>query len=121
MNYNKLKQYIDFFIIVLYYYKMEDEMYVKKRNGKLEIVSFDKILKRIKKIGQEVNIKINYTSLAMKVIDQLYNNITTTQIDEVTSDQCASLASTHPDYNSLAGRIVVSNHQKNTKNSFYSL
>tara|TARA_B110000967_G_C18889821_1_gene566532 strand:- start:781 stop:3252 length:2472 start_codon:yes stop_codon:yes gene_type:complete len=97
---------------------MEDEMYVKKRNGKTEIVSFDKILKRIKKIGQEVNIKINYTSLAMKVIDQLYTEITTKQIDELSAEQCASMASIHPDYNVLAGRIIVSNHQKNTDDKF---
>jgi ribonucleotide reductase alpha subunit len=97
---------------------MEDEMYVKKRNGKLEIVSFDKILKRIKKIGQEVNIKINYTSLAMKVIDQLYTEITTKQIDELSAEQCASMASIHPDYNVLAGRIIVSNHHKNTDDKF---
>ena len=97
---------------------MEDEMYVKKRNGRLEIVSFDKILKRIKKIGQEVNIKINYTSLAMKVIDQLYTEITTKQIDELSAEQCASMASIHPDYNVLAGRIIVSNHQKNTDDKF---
>ena len=93
-------------------------MYVKKRNGKLEVVSFDKILKRIKKIGQEVNIKMNYTSLAMKVIDQLYTEITTKQIDELSAEQCASMASIHPDYNILAGRIVVSNHQKNTDDKF---
>ena len=97
----------------------DDEMYVIKRNGEKEIVSFDKILQRIKKTATEANIQLNFTSLTMKVIDQLYNNITTTQIDEVTSDQCASLASTHPDYNSLAGRIIVSNHQKNTS-SFFS-
>lgn len=96
----------------------DDEMYVIKRNGEKEIVSFDKILQRIKNTATEANIQLNFTSLTMKVIDQLYNNITTTQIDEVTSDQCASLASTHPDYNSLAGRIVLSNHQKNTSSSF---
>ena len=68
--------------MVLYYTKLysmskenilnDDEMYVTKRNGKQEIVSFDKILTRIKKIGKEANIKLNYTSLVMKVIDQLY-------------------------------------------------
>ncbi len=95
-----------------------EEMYVTKRDGQREIVSFDKILQRIKKTGQEADIHINYTTLAMKVIDQLYDGITTTQIDELTADQCASLASTHPDYNTLAGRIVISNHQKNTLSSF---
>ena len=58
-----------------------DDMFVTKRNGKLETVAFDKILQRIKKVGTEVNIKINYTALVMKVIDQLYNKISTTNID----------------------------------------
>lgn len=96
----------------------EDEMYVVKRNGKREIVSFDKILQRIKKTGTEAGIQINYTTLTMKVIDQLYDGISTSQIDELTSEQCASLSTTHPDYNILAGRIVVSNLQKNTLDSF---
>jgi len=96
---------------------MEDsEMYVIKRDGKKEIVAFDKILKRIKNIGKDI--KLNYTSLAMKVIDQLYDGISTTKIDELTAEQCASMASIHPDYNVLAGRIVVSNHHRNTSSSF---
>ena len=96
----------------------DDEMLVKKRNGELETVAFDKILRRIRTIGNEVGIKINYTTLAMKVIDQLYNGISTTKIDELSAQQCASLASTHPDYNVLAGRITISNHHKNTSVSF---
>ena len=98
--------------------KQMDEMYVTKRSGEREIVAFDKILNRIKKLGLEAGIKLNYTSLVMKVIDQLYDGISTTKIDELSAEQCASLASTHPDYNSLAGRIVVSNHHKNTLPSF---
>jgi ribonucleotide reductase alpha subunit len=99
------------------------DLRVIKRNGEREIVAFDKILNRLKKIGKETiagvgNLKINYTTLAMKVIDQLYDGIHTTQIDELSAEQCASMASTHPDYNVLAGRIVVSNHHKNTKPSF---
>ena len=97
---------------------MDEDMIVTKRNGNEEIVSFDKILKRIKKIGQEVNIKINYTSLAMKVIDQLYSGISTTKIDELSAEQCASMSSIHPDYNILAGRITISNHHKNSSSSF---
>ena len=95
-----------------------DEMYVIKRDGERAIVSFDKILKRIKNTGREANVQLNYTALAIKVIDQLYDGITTTQIDELTAEQCASLASTHPDYTTLAGCIVVSNLQKNTSSSF---
>jgi len=98
-----------------------DEMYVTKRNGNIEIVSFDKILKRIKTNGQESNIKMNYTTLAMKVIDQLYDKISTTKIDELSAEQCASMSSIHPDYNVLAGRIVISNHHKNTTPSFSSV
>jgi len=98
--------------------QMDDEMYVTKRSGDREIVSFDKILQRIKKLGQEAAIKINYTTLVMKVIDQLYDGISTTKIDELSAEQCASMASVHPDYNILAGRIVVSNHRKNTSDSF---
>jgi intein/homing endonuclease len=96
----------------------EEEMYITKRSGKLEIVSFDKILRRIKSVGLEVDIKINYTSLAMKVIDQLYNTISTTKIDELTAEQCASMASILPEYNLLAGRIIISNSHKNTSKSF---
>uniref|UniRef100_A0A6C0IPZ3 ribonucleoside-diphosphate reductase n=1 Tax=viral metagenome TaxID=1070528 RepID=A0A6C0IPZ3_9ZZZZ len=99
----------------------DDEMYVTKRSGEKENVQFDKILKRIKVIGQEADIKINYSSLAMKVIDQLYSGISTTKIDELSAEQCASLASTHPDYNVLAGRIIVSNQHKNTSASFYQV
>ena len=96
----------------------DDEMYVTKRNGKQEIVSFDKILTRIKKLGNEASIKLNYTALVMKVIDQLYSGISTTKIDELSAEQCASMSSIHPDYNTLAGRITVSNHHKNTDSSF---
>ncbi len=95
-----------------------DEMYVTKRSGALEIVSFDKILHRIKSIGTEANVKINYTSLAMKIIDQLYDKISTTKIDELTAEQCAALSSTHYDYGTIASHIVVSNHHKNTVADF---
>jgi ribonucleotide reductase alpha subunit len=99
-------------------FQSNEEMRVLKRDGSIETVAFDKILTRVRRLGNEANLKINYTSLAMKVIDQLYDQISTTKIDELCADQCASLASTHPDYNILAGRIVVSNHQKNTSSSF---
>jgi ribonucleoside-diphosphate reductase alpha subunit len=91
-----------------------NDMRVTKRNGELEEIAFDKILSRIKKIGQEVNIQINYSSLAMKVIDQLYDKIPTTKIDELAAEQCASMSTSNPDYGTLASRIVVSNHEKNT-------
>lgn len=95
-----------------------NDMRVTKRDGNLEDMSFDKILNRIKKLGQEVGIQINYSALVMKVIDQLYDKIETTKIDELAAEQCASLSTQHIDYGILAGRIVVSNHQKNTQSSF---
>jgi len=99
----------------------EQEMRVQKRNGKFENIGFDKILKRVKSIGQECGIQLNYTTFVMKVIDQLYDGISTTKIDELCAEQCASLSIQHPDYNILAGRLIVSNHHKNTNSSFFSV
>ena len=95
-----------------------NDMRVMKRNGELEEIAFDKILTRIKKLGQEAGIHINYQQLVMKVIDQLYDKISTTKIDELAAEQCASLSTLHPHYGTLAGRIIVSNHQKNTVSDF---
>ena len=97
------------------------DMRVTKRNGELEEIAFDKILNRIKKIGNEVKIQINYSSLAMKVIDQLYDTIPTSKIDELAAQQCASLSTQHIDYSTLASRIIISNHHKNTQDSFYKV
>ena len=98
----------------------EDEMKVIKRNGKEEIVSFDKILKRIKSLGTECEISINYTSFVMKVIDQIYDGITTMKIDELSAELGASLSVQNPDYSKLAGYIIISNHHKNTPSSFFT-
>ena len=54
----------------------------------------------------------------MKVIDQLYDGISSTKIDDLSAEQCASMSSTHPNYNVLAGQIIISSHHKNTKESF---
>lgn len=94
------------------------EMRVIKRNGELEDLSFDKILNRIKVLGLEAGIHINYQSLVIKVIDQLFDKIPTSKIDELTAEQCAVMSTIHPDYATLAGRIVISNHQKNTEPTF---
>ena len=94
------------------------EMRVTKRDGELQDVAFDKILERVKKLGQEAGIHINYSSLVMKVIDQLYDTIPTAKIDELAAEQCASLSTNHPDYAILASRITISNHQKNTESEF---
>ena len=99
-----------------------DEMRVTKRNKSLENISFDKILKRIKSIGKEQNLhNINYSELCLKIIDQLYDKIETTKIDELTAEQCASQTTKHPDFGSLASAIVISNLHKNTKPNFLSV
>ena len=105
---------------------MDLEMSVTKRNGSREIISFDKILNRVKNLGKDKNLgkkelQINYTMLAMKIIDRLYDGIPTTQIDELTAEQCASLATLHHDYDILASRILISNHQKNTESNYKSV
>jgi ribonucleoside-diphosphate reductase alpha subunit len=94
------------------------EMHVIKRSGETETVSFDKILNRVKKIGNEFYLKINYSGLVIKVIDQLHDNISTSKIDELTAEQAASLSTKHPDYGTLASALVVSNLQKNTTDKF---
>lgn len=96
------------------------DMHVLKRSGKKEAISFDKILKRIKTIGKDLELKnVIYGQLAMKVIDQLKDNIRTADIDELTAEQCASMGSVHPDYTKLASAITISNLHKNTVDSFY--
>ena len=97
----------------------DEDMHVIKRSGKREIISFDKILKRVKTLGKKYNLNVNYTNLVMKVIDQLYDNISTSLIDELTAEQCASMATIHPDYSKLSACIVISNNHKNTNHSFY--
>lgn len=97
-------------------------MYVIKRDGIKQEVSFDKILKRIKILGKEAELtNINYSSLALKVIDQLYNNIPTSKLDELSAEQCASMNTIHYDYGALASKISISNLHKKTDSSFFSV
>ena len=98
----------------------EKEMRVKKRDGTFQIIAFDKILNRVKNLGKMAGItSINYSSLIIKVIDQLHDGISTTKIDELTAEQCATLSTLHPDYITLASYITVSNNHKNTGDSFF--
>ena len=101
-------------------YNMEQQMQVTKRDGKKEDVSFDKILTRLRNLSINIEPKLNitYAQLVMKVVDQFHDNISTNTIDELVAEQCASLSTTKTDYGDLAARIVVSNHQKSTHDSF---
>jgi ribonucleoside-diphosphate reductase alpha chain len=99
---------------------VDQDMRVIKRSGEHEVIAFDKILARIRNVGQQAGISaVNYTALAMKVIDQLYDGIPTTKIDELTAEQCATMATQHPDYGTLAAYVIVSNHHKTTPPTFY--
>ena len=96
------------------------EDYVIKRDGRQETVSFDKILARCKNLSNN-ELNINLTSLVQKIIDGLYNGISTTEIDELLAQQCASLSTVHPDYELLASRILISNHHKNTDENYLNV
>ena len=92
-------------------------MYVLKRNGEREEVSFDKIIKRIQKYSKDLT-KVNAIELAQQIIAQIFNGIPTHKIDELTAEICAAKTTTHPDYGKLASRITISNHHKNTSPSY---
>ena len=100
---------------------VEQEMRVKKRDGSYQEIRFDKILTRVKKIAAQAGVIINFSALVMKIIDQLYDGIPTTKIDELTAEQCAAQSSLHPDYGILASYVIISNHHKNTDPSFISV
>lgn len=93
-------------------------MQVIKRTGRREDVSFDKITARIKKLCYGLNPLVNYIEISKKVIQGLYDGVTTTELDNLAAETAASLAAQHPDYAVLAARIAVSNLHKNTDKSF---
>ena len=91
-------------------------MQVQKRNGSLEAVSFDKVLERIRKASK--GLAVNPDALSQQVLARIINGIKTSELDELTAQSAASLCTTHPDWGTLASRIAVSNHQKNTEPLF---
>ena len=93
---------------------------VIKRNGKTELLSYAKILTRTKKLGQKLNLVIDYNTLIDKIVIQLYDNIETKMIDELMAQQCAMMSSKHHHYSKLASLIVISNNQKEVSESFLS-
>jgi len=92
-----------------------NDMFVIKRNGNSEEIKFDKILNRIKNIGKNLNLNLNYSTITIKIIEQIYNNIQTSKIDNLTAEYCISLSSLNYDYAILASNILISNHHKNIK------
>ena len=94
-------------------------MFVIKRNGKKEAVHFDKITARIHKLiyGLSISEK-DVIEIAKKVIQGIYDNITTTELDNLAAETAAAQTTIHPDFSVLAARIAVSNLHKNTLKSF---
>jgi ribonucleoside-diphosphate reductase alpha chain len=93
-------------------------MYVNKRDGRREAVKFDKITARVKKLCYGLSPLVSAEQVAMKVIEGLYDGVTTSELDNLAAEVAASNTITHPDYALLASRIAVSNLHKNTKKSF---
>jgi ribonucleoside-diphosphate reductase alpha chain len=94
-------------------------MLVVKRDGRRESVRFDKITARIENLCYELDPKfIQPIEVAKKVIDGLYDGVTTTELDNLAAEVCASLTVKHPDYATLAARIAISNLHKTTSQSF---
>ena len=93
-------------------------MYVLKRDGRSEPVQFDKITARIKKLCYGLHDAVDPTKVAMRVIEGVYDGVTTTELDNLAAEVAATNAVTHPDYAQLASRIAVSNLHKATKKSF---
>jgi ribonucleoside-diphosphate reductase alpha chain len=94
-------------------------MLVIKRDGRRESVRFDKITTRIENLCYGLDARyIHPIEVAKKVIDGLYDGVTTTELDNLAAEVCASLTVKHPEYATLAARIAISNLHKTTSQSF---
>jgi len=93
-------------------------MNVVKRDGRREPVMFDKITDRVRILCYGLNDLVDPVKVAMRVIEGLYDGVTTSELDNLAAETAASMTIAHPDYAQLAARIAVSNLHKNTKKSF---
>ena len=93
-------------------------MYVVKRDGRKEPMMFDKITARVRKLCYGLNDLVDPIKVSMRVIEGLYDGVTTSELDNLAAEIAATLTTAHPDYAKLAARISVSNLHKNTKKSF---
>ncbi len=94
-------------------------MYVIKRNGTKEKVQFDKVQQRLHKAAKGLD--VNTVLIAQRVLSRIYNGVHTSELDELTAQLAISLTTTHFDYGTLAARIAISNHQKNTDASMVTV
>ena len=95
---------------------MDSEMYVIKRDGRKEPVAFEKVSERLRKVADGLH--VNVTAIAQKVLTQIVNGINTSELDVLAANLAISNVTTHPDYGVLASRVIISNHQQNTKYTF---
>ncbi len=93
-------------------------MYVVKRDGRKEPVKFDKVTARIQKLAYGLSEHVDTFSVAQKVIEGIFDGVTSSQLDNLAAEIAASMTTRHPDFALLAARIAVSNLHKNTKKSF---
>ncbi|MEY3692960.1 MAG: hypothetical protein RL157_284, partial [Bacteroidota bacterium] len=93
-------------------------MHVLKRDGRKEAVKFDKITARIQKLCYGLSPLVDPVAVALRVIEGLYDGVTTSELDSLAAEIAASMTVRHPDYAQLAARIAVSNLHKNTDKSF---
>lgn len=94
-------------------------MIVVKRDGRRETVKFDKITSRIQRLCYGLSPEhVEPVQVAIKVIEGIYDGVTTSELDNLAAEIAASLTTKHPDYALLASRIAISNLHKNTKKSF---
>lgn len=91
-------------------------MRVQKRDLSYETVSFDKVLRRIQNLSEDLD--INSYEIAQKICNRIYDGVKTSELDELTAISCSSLIADSPDYDKLGSRIMISNHQKKTSPSF---
>jgi ribonucleoside-diphosphate reductase alpha subunit len=91
-------------------------MQVVKRNGEVEAVSFDKVLNRIQSASDGLD--VNPTLIAQRTLLRIYDGVRTSELDELAAQLSISLMTTNPDYGTLAARLAISNHHRNTSNRF---
>ena len=93
-------------------------MHVVKRDSHREEVKFDKITARIQKLCYGLSPLVDPVAVAMRVIEGLYDGVTTSELDNLAAEVSASMTVRHPDYAQLAARVAVSNLHKNSTKSF---
>jgi ribonucleoside-diphosphate reductase alpha chain len=96
--------------------QLNEGIYVIKRDGRRERIDLGKVANRIRILSK--GLKVNPDAVAQKITDQIYPDVPTSHLDELGAQICAYQTTKHPDYGTLAARIIISNHHKTTSPSF---